>query len=74
VNVALSRNKIRLIVALMDAAPVYRQRNMKWIAAIQLLVTALGPRMASSLARVYRVDWPAAPIVVDASFEAGADG
>jgi hypothetical protein len=66
----------------MDAAPVYRnhfwpdqsQRNLKWIAAVQPLVTALGSSMASRLADVYRVDWPAAPIVVDASFEAGADG
>jgi len=68
--------------ALVDAAPVYRshfwpdqsQKNLKWIAAVQPLITALGSSMASRLADVYRVDWPAAPIVIDASFEAGADG
>jgi len=68
--------------ALVDAAPVYRahfwpdqsQRNVKWIAAVKPLVVVLGSNMASSLAAIYRVDWPAAPVVVDASFEAGADG
>lgn len=68
--------------ALVVAAPVYRahfwpaqsQRNLKWIGEVEPLVTALGPNMASSLAAVYRVDWPAAPVLVDASFEAGADG
>jgi hypothetical protein len=72
----------RTVRALIAAAPVYRrhfwpeqsQINMRWIAAVQPLVTALGSSMASGLAGVYRVDWPAAPIVVDASFEAGADG
>src|SRR5262249_24332345 len=72
----------RTVRALIDAAPVYRthfwldqsQKNMKWVAAVQPLVTALGSSMVSSLADVYRVDWPAAPIVVDASFQAGADG
>jgi hypothetical protein len=47
---------------------------MNWIAALQPLVMALGSSMASNLAAVYRVDWPSAPVVVDASFEAGADG
>src|SRR5215467_14228844 len=53
----------RTVRTLIDAAPVYRthfwldqsQRNMKWIAAVQPLVTALGSSMASSLADVYRV-------------------
>jgi hypothetical protein len=66
----------------MDAAPVYRahfwrdqsQINMKWIGTVQPLVMALGSSVASSLAAVYRVDWPATPVVVDAAFEAGADG
>jgi hypothetical protein len=72
----------RAVPALIGAAPVYRthfwldqsQKNMKWIAAVEPMVTALGSSMASSLAGVYHVDWLAAPIVVDASFEAGADG
>ena len=72
----------RTVRALMAAAPVYRahfwpdqrQRNQDWIEAVQPLVVALGSKMAARMARVYRIDWPAAPVVVDASFEAGADG
>src|SRR5262249_16712236 len=75
----IDRSAVR---ALIGPAPVYHarfwpdqsQRNMKCIAAVQPLVRALGSSMASSLAVAYRVDWPAAPVLVDASFEAGADG
>lgn len=68
--------------ALMAAAPVYRahfwpdqrQRNEDWIEAVEPLIVTLGSSMAANMAHVYRIDWPADPVVVDASFEAGPDG
>src|SRR5262245_52160170 len=64
------------------AAPIYRahywqaqqQLNERWIAAIQPVLNAHAASMATALARVYRVDWPAAPLLVDAASEAGPDG
>jgi hypothetical protein len=68
--------------ALMTAAPTYRahywaaqrQLNDRWIAALQPMVASHGAAMAAAIARTYRVEWPAAPIVVDAAAEAGPNG
>jgi hypothetical protein len=51
-----------------------RQLNERWIAALQPLLAAHGSAMSAAIARTYRVDWPAAPIVVDAAAEAGPTG
>jgi len=61
--------------ALLTAAPVYRlvwwpvhdRRNREWIASLQAL---FGPReacLARSMARALAAEWPALPIIVDAS-------
>jgi len=48
--------------------------NDRWIDAIRPIVVEHGAAMAAALARAYRVDWPAAPIIVDAASEAGPNG
>jgi hypothetical protein len=68
--------------ALTRAAPIYRahywsaqrQLNDRWIAALQPMIAAHGSAMSAAIARTYRVEWPAAPIVVDAAAEAGPNG
>src|SRR5262249_54542819 len=68
--------------ALTAAAPIYRahywsaqrQLNDRWIGAVQPLVASHGAAMAAAIARTYRVEWPAAPIIVDAASEAGPNG
>ena len=68
--------------ALTSAAPIYRahywtaqrQLNDRWIAALQPMIGSHGSAMAAAIARTYRVDWPAAPIIVDTSAEAGPVG
>ena len=61
--------------ALLTAAPVYRlvwwpvhdRRNREWIASLQAL---FGPReacLSQSMARALAAEWPAPPIMVDAS-------
>ena len=68
--------------ALTTAAPIYRahywsaqrQLNDRWIAALQPLLAAHGSAMSAAIARTYRVEWPAAPIIVDAAAEAGPFG
>ena len=68
--------------ALTRAAPIYRahywsaqrQLNDRWIAALQPLLAAHGSGMSAAIARTYRVEWPAAPIIVDAAAEAGPFG
>src|SRR5207249_10480527 len=61
--------------ALLTAAPVYRlvwwpvhdRRNREWIASLQAL---FGPReacLSQSMARALAADWPAPPIMADAS-------
>lgn len=64
------------------AAPIYRahfwpsqqQMNEHWIAAVQPAMAAHAASMAAALARVYRTEWPAAPIIIDAASEAGPNG
>jgi len=64
------------------AAPIYRahfwaaqqQLNEHWIAAVQPMLAAHGAGMAAALARVYRIEWPTAPLLVDPASEAGPDG
>ncbi|HZR26113.1 MAG TPA: hypothetical protein VFA59_21125 [Vicinamibacterales bacterium] len=68
--------------ALMRAAPIYRahywvahrQINERWIAAVQSMIAQHGSAMAREVAKAYRVVWPAQPIVVDASADAGPLG
>jgi hypothetical protein len=68
--------------ALTMTAPIYRthywleqrQLNERWIAALEPMIASHGPAMAATLARIYGVEWPADPIIVDASSEAGANG
>jgi len=64
------------------AAPIYRahfwsaqqQLNQRWIEAIRPVLAAHAAGMAAALARVYRVEWPDLPLLVDAASEAGPDG
>ncbi|HEV7515092.1 MAG TPA: alpha/beta fold hydrolase, partial [Thermoanaerobaculia bacterium] len=71
-----------LISTLEAAAPVYRAHwwpehdaaNRAWIAAVTPRLTRFGPAIAERLARAYRVEWPAVPILVDVTVEAGPVG
>jgi hypothetical protein len=67
---------------LSTAAPIYRahfwaaqqQMNDRWIASLQPILAAHAAGMAAAMARVYRVEWLSAPLLVDAASEAGPDG
>jgi len=71
-----------IVVALNRAAPVYRAHgwarqkkiNDDWIAALRPLMDRHASSMAAALAKVYRVEWPDRPIIVDACTEAGPNG
>ena len=71
-----------IAAALTRAAPVYRAHgwtrqkkiNEGWIAALRPLMDRHASAMAAAIARVYRVDWPDRPIIVDAAAEAGPGG
>jgi hypothetical protein len=66
-------------VALNSAAPIYRTRvwparqrdNEAWIASARALLAQHETTMAATLARIYRVDWPSDPILVDVVGEVG---
>jgi hypothetical protein len=66
-------------VALNSAAPIYRARvwparqrdNEAWIASAKELLAQHETTMAATLARIYGVDWPGDPILVDVVGEAG---
>jgi len=66
-------------VALNSAAPIYRTRvwparrrdNESWIVVAKSLLAQHETTMAATLARIYRVDWPAGPILVDVVGEVG---
>ena len=61
--------------ALLTAAPVYRlvwwpvhdRRNRKWIASLEALLAPREACLSRSVARALAAEWPARPIVVDAS-------
>lgn len=61
--------------ALLTAAPVYRlvwwpvhdRRNREWIASLQALFAPREACLARSMARALATEWPALPIIVDAS-------
>jgi hypothetical protein len=65
--------------ALNSAAPIYRMRvwparerdNEAWIASAKVLLAQHETTMAATLARIYGVDWPGDPILVDVVGEAG---
>src|SRR5262245_9383092 len=71
-----------IAATLTRAAPVYRAHlwttqkriNDDWIAAVRPDVDRHASRMAAALAKVYRIEWPASPIIVDAAAEAGPGG
>jgi len=71
-----------IAAALTRAAPVYRAHgwtqqkkiNDDWIAALRPLMDRHAAAMAAAIAKVYRVDWPDRPIIVDAAAEAGPGG
>ena len=71
-----------VLAALNRAAPVYRAHlwpehrrlNEEWIAATRPLVEQHAPALTHALADAYHVQWPAEPILVDASCEAGPVG
>jgi hypothetical protein len=66
-------------IALNSAAPIYRTRlwparqhdNEAWITSAKLLLAQHETTMAATLARMYRVDWPRDPILVDVVGEVG---
>jgi hypothetical protein len=66
-------------VALNSVAPIYRTRvwparqrdNEAWISSAKALLAQHETSMAASLARIYRVDWPSGPILVDIVGEVG---
>jgi hypothetical protein len=68
--------------ALNHAAPVYRARawprhrqaNDAWIAAMQPQVDRHAAALTRALANAYHVTWPAKPILIDVSVEAGVYG
>jgi len=68
-----------VLTALNRAAPAYRahlwpehrRANEEWIAAVRPLVDQHAPALIKALTDAYRVKWPAEPILVDASCEAG---
>src|SRR5204862_4910310 len=60
-----------------DRAPcaaAKQQRNDRRMAAPRPLLAAHGAVLAAALPRVYRLEWPAAPLLVDPASEAGPDG
>lgn len=65
--------------ALNSAAPIYRTRvwparqreNEAWIASAKALLAQRERTMAATLARIYGVDWPSEPILVDVVGEVG---
>jgi hypothetical protein len=71
-----------LAAALERAAPVYRRRfwpahdrdNREWIAAVQPQLQAHGAVLARRVAAAYGKTWPAEPIDVDLSVQAGPFG
>jgi hypothetical protein len=71
-----------ILAALNRAAPVYRAHlwpehrrlNEEWITATRPLVEQHAPALIRALAGAYHVQWPAEPILVDASCEAGPVG
>jgi pimeloyl-ACP methyl ester carboxylesterase/cephalosporin-C deacetylase-like acetyl esterase len=71
-----------LVVALQAAAPVYRAHwwpthdaaNRGWIAEVTPRLERYGPAIAKRLAQAYRVEWPAEPIPVDVTVDAGRVG
>jgi hypothetical protein len=71
-----------VLAALNRAAPVYRahlwsehrRANDEWIAAERPLVEQHAPALIKALTDAYHVKWPAEPILVDASCEAGPVG
>ncbi|MFY9824350.1 MAG: hypothetical protein WAM82_23440 [Thermoanaerobaculia bacterium] len=68
-----------VLAALNRAAPIYRthlwpehrRANEEWIAAVRPLVEQHSAALTKALADAYHVKWPADPILVDASCEAG---
>ncbi|HUI76835.1 MAG TPA: hypothetical protein VLY24_02940 [Bryobacteraceae bacterium] len=66
-------------VTLNSAAPIYRTRvwparqrdNEAWIESAKTLLRLHETTMAATLARIYRVDWPSGPILVDVVGEVG---
>jgi hypothetical protein len=68
-----------VLAALNRAAPAYRahlwpehrRANEEWIAAVRPLVEQHAPALIKALTDAYHVKWPAEPILVDASCEAG---
>jgi hypothetical protein len=71
-----------LAAALERASPVYRRHwwphhdraNRDWVAALQPLLDAHGPRLARAVAAAYGKTWPAQPVDVDVSVQAGPFG
>jgi hypothetical protein len=71
-----------VLAALNRAAPVYRAHlwpehrrlNEEWIAATRPLVEQHAPALIRALTDAYHVQWPAEPILVDASCEGGPVG
>lgn len=71
-----------VLKALNRAAPVYRahlwsehrRANEEWITAVRPLVEQHDAALIKALAAAYHVKWPAEPILVDASCEAGPVG
>lgn len=66
-------------VALNSAAPIYRMRvwparqrdNEAWMASAKALLAQHETTTKATLARIYRVDWPSEPILVDVVGEVG---
>jgi dienelactone hydrolase len=73
---------VDLAAALAAAAPVYRAHwwahhdaaNRAWIAAVTPRLARSGQAIAARIARAYRVEWPATPIRVDVTCDAGVFG
>jgi 3-oxoadipate enol-lactonase len=71
-----------LAATLEAAAPVYRTHwwpdhdaaNRAWIAAVTPRLARHGPAIAAHLMLAYRVEWPAAPVAVDLTVDAGPFG
>src|SRR5436305_2134989 len=71
-----------LAAALEAAAPVYRAHwwpehdasNRAWIAEVTPRLERYGPWIAKRLAQAYRTEWPAEPIPVDLTVDAGRVG
>jgi hypothetical protein len=68
--------------ALNQAAPVYRARawarhqrtNDAWIVVMKPRLERSGPALTQALASAYHVPWPAKPILIDVSVDAGVYG